>query len=400
MRVQKTVGSSSTVFLWSGSRDVVEYDNGAAPASPSREFIYGWGLPGSGLVASITAGTPPTTVYFHSDHLSTRLITNSTGAAIGQQAHYPFGESWYAQNSANGEFVLTTYQRDGETGLDYALARYYDSGTARFCSADPVGGRPGDPQSWNRYVYVRNDPNDLTDPQGRSLLGFLHEFLNILINLFTGDAFHLGEYPPSTPPLLESDPQSDTAALMGSIYHPIDPAPFVSSDWEVTPSGKLVGSSWSDQLCTTGGCGYWDPIDQAVRFEVDVPSLPDESGPDVYEPVNATAINVFSRVYKQSNFVTKPSFIAAWYGVSAIGGFAGAAVADYSLGPAYSALFGRFAPVVGGFSGYLNSGSPISNYFRIGFGWNGANTVFRISGSLVPQTFFSSGHIDLWTVGP
>jgi hypothetical protein len=187
---------------------------------------------------------------------------------------------------------------------------------------------------------------------------------------------------------------------MGSIYHPIDPGPFAVSDLYINSSGQLVGTYWGDQLCSTGGCGSWDPIDEAFRYEVEIPSLPDGSGLDVYEPVNATAINVFSKVYKQSNFVTKPSFIAAWYGVSAFGGAAGAAFADYSLGPGYSALFGRFSPVLGGFAGYLNSGSPISDYVRIGFGWNGTTNVFRIAGSLVPRTFFSSGHIDLWTVGP
>jgi uncharacterized protein RhaS with RHS repeats len=49
-----------------------------------------------------------------------------------------------------------------------ALARYYDSRTGTFCSADPLAGSPGDPQSWNRYPYGRNDPIDVTDPSGKS----------------------------------------------------------------------------------------------------------------------------------------------------------------------------------------------------------------------------------------
>src|SRR5579859_2851045 len=32
---------------------------------------------------------------------------------------------------------------------------------------DPVTGKPGDPQSWNRYPYGRNDPIDITDPSGK-----------------------------------------------------------------------------------------------------------------------------------------------------------------------------------------------------------------------------------------
>ena len=48
------------------------------------------------------------------------------------------------------------------------LARYYDSRTGTFCSADTVAGSPGDPQSWNRYPHGRNDPIDITDPSGKS----------------------------------------------------------------------------------------------------------------------------------------------------------------------------------------------------------------------------------------
>jgi hypothetical protein len=48
------------------------------------------------------------------------------------------------------------------------LARYYDSRTGTFCSADPLAGDPSDPQSWNRYPYGRNDPIDVTDPSGKS----------------------------------------------------------------------------------------------------------------------------------------------------------------------------------------------------------------------------------------
>jgi RHS repeat-associated protein len=84
---------------------------------------------------------------------------------IGYQGHYPFGESSYSNNG--NDLVFTSYQRDAESGLDYAMVRYYDS-TARFCSADPVGGQVNDPQTWNRYTYVRNDPINLTDPNGES----------------------------------------------------------------------------------------------------------------------------------------------------------------------------------------------------------------------------------------
>ena len=64
--------------------------------------------------------------------------------------------------------LFTGKERDAESGNDYFVARYYDSRTGTFSSADPLAGDPNDPQSWNRYPYGRNDPIDITDPSGKS----------------------------------------------------------------------------------------------------------------------------------------------------------------------------------------------------------------------------------------
>jgi hypothetical protein len=51
------------------------------------------------------------------------------------------------------------------------LARYYSSGLARFMAVDPIdGARPAIPMTWNKYVYVRNNPLALIDPDGRDPL--------------------------------------------------------------------------------------------------------------------------------------------------------------------------------------------------------------------------------------
>jgi RHS repeat-associated protein len=65
---------------------------------------------------------------------------------------------------------FTGYERDAETGLDYAQARYFSSAQGRFTSADPLtaSGEPTDPQTWNRYAYVSNNPLVYADPSGLS----------------------------------------------------------------------------------------------------------------------------------------------------------------------------------------------------------------------------------------
>ncbi len=51
-----------------------------------------------------------------------------------------------------------------------AQARYYDPGVGRFITPDTVVQDSYDPQSLNRYTYVRNNPINLIDPLGYSWL--------------------------------------------------------------------------------------------------------------------------------------------------------------------------------------------------------------------------------------
>jgi len=75
---------------------------------------------------------------------------------------------------------------------------------------------------------------------------------------------------------------------------------------------------------------------------------------------------------------------------SAIGAAGGAVAADLAAGAEQSVLFGRFSPIDGGFSGYLNS----NRWLRIGYGWDNG-PVFRIGGDVL-EWFTDDPHIDLW----
>jgi len=59
--------------------------------------------------------------------------------------------------------------RDSESNLDHTLFRQYSSSLGRWMHPDPAGlaaADPSNPQSWNRYAYVLNDPMDWIDPLG------------------------------------------------------------------------------------------------------------------------------------------------------------------------------------------------------------------------------------------
>jgi len=154
LRVKKVSGSTTTVYVFSGSKVIAEYANG----SLSKEYVYS----GSQLLATI-AGT--TTTYHHPDHLSVRQNTNASGSGVGRQGHFPFGESWYSVNTTT-KWQFTSFERDTESGNDYAMARYHMNRVGRFSSPDLLAGLIGDPQSLNRYAYVANDPLNGVDPLG------------------------------------------------------------------------------------------------------------------------------------------------------------------------------------------------------------------------------------------
>lgn len=69
-------------------------------------------------------------------------------------------------------FDITGKERDTESGLDYFGARYYGSALGRFSSPDPIFFQKEmllDPQRFNLYGYVRNNPLSATDPTGETI---------------------------------------------------------------------------------------------------------------------------------------------------------------------------------------------------------------------------------------
>ena len=129
---------------------------------------------------------PPATVYPFTDMLgSVRAVTNADGAVLECYDYLPFGRMLGSSDnqrsschptspdtSLDSETAqkFTGQVRDEETRLDYFGARYYSAAQGRFLSADlPFADQDvGDPQSWNLYVYTRNNPLAYTDPSGRA----------------------------------------------------------------------------------------------------------------------------------------------------------------------------------------------------------------------------------------
>jgi RHS repeat-associated protein len=130
-----------------------------------------------------TTGDAGGVKYLMGDHQgSNRVVMNSTGGVIARRDYLPFGEEVTAgvgmRTTAQGykptlssetEGTRQKYgmtERDKESGLDHTDWRKYDSSQGRWTTPDPLSGNAGNPQSFNRYSYVQNDPVNLVDPAG------------------------------------------------------------------------------------------------------------------------------------------------------------------------------------------------------------------------------------------
>lgn len=138
-RVKKLAGAYTTYYVWEGGSVIAEYSN--APA-------------GSGLK------------YYLADQLSTRVVTDNSGSVIGTQDHLPFGEDSGTSTGQVEKHRFTNYERDGESGTDYAVNRQHSFSIGRFMQPDRMLGSIENPQSLNRYSYTLNDPINLSDPLG------------------------------------------------------------------------------------------------------------------------------------------------------------------------------------------------------------------------------------------
>jgi RHS repeat-associated protein len=145
-------------------------------------FVYDGG---SQLVAeySTVSSNQPKVSYLTADHLgSPRIITDAMGKVISRHDYLAFGDEVTntlgnvgGRNSTNGYGVeddirkqYTGYEKDEESDLDFAQARYYNGKHGRFTSVDPLTASANvkDPQTFNRYSYGLNSPYKFTDPLG------------------------------------------------------------------------------------------------------------------------------------------------------------------------------------------------------------------------------------------
>jgi len=70
---------------------------------------------------------------------------------------------------------------DQETGLHYNYFRYYDPGTGRYITSDPIGLQGG----LNKYGYVNANPINSIDPNGEFIQVGIGAVIGHIVTVFS-----------------------------------------------------------------------------------------------------------------------------------------------------------------------------------------------------------------------
>ncbi|MCC6498862.1 MAG: RHS repeat-associated core domain-containing protein [Anaerolineales bacterium] len=105
------------------------------------------------------------------DHLgSTVAVTNASGTLTSQQRYLPFGG---VRSIPKSPILATDFGYTGQRLLDAGMggimdykARFYSPALGRFVQPDSIIPDQSNPQSWNRFSYVGNNPIRFNDPTG------------------------------------------------------------------------------------------------------------------------------------------------------------------------------------------------------------------------------------------
>jgi RHS repeat-associated protein len=155
------------------------YDENGLPETPSLTAYYFGGMyevTGSDVRKYYSFGGQTVAMedgtglqYFVTDHLGSIVaVTDSNGTLTSQQRYLPFG----GVRENVGNISQTDYGYTGQRNLDSGIglmdykARFYSPYLNRFIQPDSIVPDPTNPQSLNRFSYVRNNPLTFIDPTG------------------------------------------------------------------------------------------------------------------------------------------------------------------------------------------------------------------------------------------
>ena len=150
-------------------------------AQPAQEVVAQTGTPASGetwmsyyyaggqrIAMRVNDGTNNNVYYPLTDHLgSTSVVVDENGDYYSELRYKPWGEVRYENGVTPTDYTYTGQKSNGYIKLiDMGGTRWYDPYLGRFTTADTIIPGAGDPASFDRYHYSRNNPVRFVDPTG------------------------------------------------------------------------------------------------------------------------------------------------------------------------------------------------------------------------------------------
>ena len=155
LRNSKTYGGNTTKFYYNGDSVVNETKNGSLSATN----IYG--ANGQAEIRKNQSGSTITDGYlFYDGHGDVTSVRDTSKAVIAEYGYDIYGKEESSTGTFENPIRYTGQYYDGETGMYYMRARFYDPDIRRFTSEDPAK----DGVNW--YAYCNGNPIALSDPSG------------------------------------------------------------------------------------------------------------------------------------------------------------------------------------------------------------------------------------------
>ncbi|MBI2567219.1 MAG: DUF4157 domain-containing protein [Candidatus Schekmanbacteria bacterium] len=189
----------------------VDQPGALSPPSPPQKNVA------DNAESSENATRGGSTYRLISDHLgSVRLVVDAATGAVAQRIDYDAsGRVLLDTNPGFQPFGFAGGLYDPDTGLVRFGARDYDAEVGRWTVRDPILFRGGQA---NLFVYVRNDPVNLTDPWGlEGLSECLVNYLELEFDRFSVEDVDIYEgFPAWSKPFIDGTEQAFT--LGDNIY--------------------------------------------------------------------------------------------------------------------------------------------------------------------------------------
>lgn len=173
--ISVTVSGQTTQFVYDGNGAMVKKIKPDGSRTVYVGGIYEVDKSSGGAVTRTVTYYPAggamrinsTLYYILKDHLgSASVVTDTSGVTVGETRYYSYGGERLTTGTIYTDKLFTGQREMADLGIYHYGARFYSPMLGRFLSADTIVPNPYNPQDFNRFSYVRNNPLRYTDPTG------------------------------------------------------------------------------------------------------------------------------------------------------------------------------------------------------------------------------------------